>query len=273
MTVPTVGLNDGTTMPALGLGTWPMTDEEATREVASALELGYRLIDTAENYENERGVGAAVAASGLPREDVFVTSKFNRQWHSVAGARQACEASLQRLGLDYLDLYLVHWPNPDQGRYVEAVEGLLALQQDGLVRSIGLSNFLPEHLADVVRRGYRLQVNQIQLDPYHTRDEVVAANREQKLITEAWSPIGRGGDLLADPAVVTIAEAHDRTPAQVVLRWHVQQGYVPLPKSSDRGRQAANLAVFDFELTADEVAALQLDRPDPDMLDANTFGH
>ncbi len=269
----TVRLASGHPMPSIGLGTWPMTNEQAAVDVLQALELGYRKIDTAENYQNETGVGQAIARSALPRESLFVTSKFNKKWHSGDGVRQACEASLQRLGLDYLDLLLIHWPNPDQGRYVEAFEGLLAVQQAGLVRNVGTSNFLPEHLALLFERGYLPQINQIQLDPFHTRDEVVAVHRARGIVTEAWSPIGRGGDLLTHPAVTALADRHARTPAQVVLRWHLQSGFVPLPKSSDATRQAQNLAIFDFELSDAEVASLHLDRPDPDMFHPNTFGH
>lgn len=272
-TMTTVTLASGHPMPVIGLGTWPMTDEQAAVDVLSALELGYRKIDTAENYENETGVGLAISRSALPRDSLFVTSKFNKKWHSVEGVRQACEASLQRLGLDYLDLLLVHWPNPGQGRYVEAFEGLLGVQQAGLVRSIGTSNFLSEHLQPLFDRGYLPQVNQIQLDPFHTRDDLVALHRDRGIVTEAWSPIGRGGDLLGHPAVTTLAQRHGRTPAQIVLRWHLQNGFVPLPKSSDPTRQAQNLAIFDFELSEAEVASLHLDRPDPEMFHPKTFGH
>lgn len=271
--VPTLILANGVTMPRLGLGTWPMDDDAAAVEVRTAIELGYRLIDTAENYANELGVGRAIKDSGVDRAALFVTSKFNRKWHSVDGVRKACEASLGRLGLDYLDLYLIHWPNPDQGTYVEAYEGLIALQEAGLVRAIGTSNFIHEHLAALRERGFVPQVNQIQLDPYHTRSDVVALHAAQGTVTESWSPIGRAGDLLAAPAVTALAERYARTPAQIVLRWHVQQGLVPLPKSSDPGRQAQNLAVFDFELAADDMASLSLDRPDPAMFHPNTFGH
>lgn len=271
---PTLTLANGVPMPQLGLGTWPMNDAEAAVAVARALNLGYRLLDTAENYRNEKGVGEGIRKSGVSRGEVFVTSKFNRQWHSVAGARLACEASLERLGLDYLDLFLIHWPNPDQDRYVEAFEGLLRLQEAGLVRAIGTSNFKPAHLERLFAAGFAPQVNQIQLDPYHHRDDLVAIHRARGIVTETWSPLGRGSALLADPAILAAAERHGRTPAQVVLRWHVQQGFVPVPKSADPGRLAENLDVFDFALDAAEMAALDgLDRPDPTMFDADSFGH
>ncbi|WP_138422795.1 aldo/keto reductase [Maritimibacter alexandrii] len=271
---PTVTLANGVEMPQLGLGTWPMTDDEAAKAVATAIETGYRLIDTAENYKNETGVGQGIRDAGVARDEVFLTTKMNKQWHSVDGARRACEASLERLGLDYIDLFLIHWPNPDQGTYVEAFEGLTRLLEAGLVRAIGTSNFLPHHLNDLFAAGFVPHVNQIQLDPYHLRPDITAIHAEKGIVTESWSPIGRAGEMLADPAITRIAEAHGKTPAQIVLRWQVQSGFVPAPKSADPERQAQNLDVFGFALTDSDMAALNgLDRPDPDMLDANSFGH
>lgn len=271
---PSVALANGVEMPRLGLGTWPMKDAEAEAAVAQALRLGYRLIDTAENYGNETGVGKGIRAAGLPRDQVFVTTKFNRQWHSVDGARAACEASLKRLGLDYIDLLLVHWPNPDQDRYVEAFQGLVRLLEAGKVRAIGTSNFKPAHLQRLFDQGLVPHVNQIQLDPWHRRDDLVAIHAARGIVTETWSPIGRAGAMLADPAIAAIARRHDKTTAQVVLRWHVQRGYVPVPKSSDATRQAQNLDVFGFSLGEDEMRVLDaMDRPDPAMFDADSFGH
>lgn len=271
---PTLTLLNGIEMPQLGLGTWPMDDAEAKRAVASALTLGYRLIDTAENYRNEAGVGAGIRQSGVSRDQIFVTTKFNREWHSVDGVRQACEASLSRLGLDYIDLLLIHWPNPAQDRYVDAFHGLTRLLESGVVRAIGTSNFKVTHLQRLLDQGLVPHVNQIQLDPYHLRDDVVALHKAHGIVTETWSPLGRGGEMLADPAIIAVAERHGRTPAQVVLRWQTQSGYVPAPKSSDPTRQAQNLNVFDFELSTDEMAALNaLNRPDPKMMDADVFGH
>lgn len=273
-TAPVITLSHGLPMPHLGLGTWPMDDAEAARVVDTAIRIGYRLIDTAENYENERGVGEGIRRSGIHRREVFVTTKFNRRWHSVDGARQACEASLERLGLEHLDLLLVHWPNPDQGRFLEAFQGLARLLEDGRVRAIGTSNFKPAHLQRLFDHGLVPHVNQIQLDPYHLRDDLVAIHRARGIVTETWSPIGRAGRLLADPVIGAIAEARGRTPAQVVLRWHVQQGHVPVPKSADPVRLAQNLDVFGFALSDAEMAALgALDRPDPGMFDADRFGH
>ncbi len=271
---PALTLANGVKMPQLGLGTWPMNDAQAAIAVTHALKIGYRLIDTAENYGNERGVGEGLRQSGVARSDVFVTTKFNRKWHSQDGARAACEASLQRLSLDYIDLLLIHWPNPDQDRYLEAFQGMTRLLAAGVVRAIGVSNFKPAHLQKLFDAGLIPHVNQIQLDPYHRRDDLVAIHQAKGVVTESWSPIGRAGQLLADPAINAIAKHHARTPAQIVLRWHVQRGFVPAPKSSDPKRLAENLDVFSFSLSAPEMAALDaLDRPDPQMFDADSFGH
>ncbi len=271
---PTLTLANGLPMPQLGLGTWPMNDAEAAVTVEAALRMGYRLIDTAENYENERGVGEGIRQSGVARADIFVTTKFNRKWHSVDGARAACEASLERLGLDYIDLLLVHWPNPDQGRYVEAFQGLVRLLEAGLVKSIGTSNFKPAHLQKLFDLGLVPHLNQIQLDPYHLRDDLVAIHREKGIVTGAWRPLGCGNAMLADPVISAVAERHGRTTAQVILRWLTQQGFVATPKSSNPTRMAQNLDIFDFSLSAEDMAQLGgLDRPDPEMFDADSFGH
>ena len=261
-------------MPKLGLGTWPMNDAQASVAVTTAIGLGYRLIDTAENYDNERGVGEGLRHSGVSRSEIFVTTKFNRKWHSIDGARAACEASLARLGLDYLDLLLIHWPNPDQDRYVAAFEGLVRLLDAGLVRAIGTSNFKPAHLQRLFELGLVPRVNQIQLDPYHSRSDLVALHQDKGIVTEAWRPLGMGGQMLADPAITRVAQHHGRTPAQVVLRWHTQSGFIPTPKSSDPNRMAENLDIFNFHLSDDEMKVISsLDRPDPDMFDADSFGH
>lgn len=271
---PKTLLANGVEMPQLGLGTWPMNDAEAADAVANALRTGYRLVDTAENYGNERGVGEGIRRSGIARPEIFVTSKFNRQWHSIEGARTACEARLTRLGLDYLDLLLIHWPNPDQDRYLEAFHGLQRLLDAGLVRAIGTSNFKPAHLQRLFDNGLTPHVNQIQLDPYHLRSDLVAIHEAKGIVTETWSPLGRGGQMLADPIIADMAKRHGRSAAQVVLRWHTQRGFIPTPKSADPVRQAQNLDIFDFTLSDVEMAALNgLDRPDPKMFDADSFGH
>lgn len=270
---PTIALAGGTRMPQLGLGTWPLQGEECATAVASAIDVGYRMIDTAENYENEGGVGEGLRRSGVAREDLFVTSKFNKKWHSVDGVRQACQAALTRLGLDYLDLFLIHWPNPTQGRYVEAYEGLLAVRDAGLVKAIGTSNFKAHHLQDLFARGHVPEVNQIQLDPHTLRADLVAMHQAHGIVTEAWRPFGEGGECVADPTAVALAEKYGRSPQQIVLRWLVQQGFATCPKSADPARQAANLDVFSFELTDAEMTSLADDRPNPKQLDADRFGH
>ena len=271
---PTVTLANGTAMPALGLGTWPMDDDEAARAVAGAIDGGYRLVDTAENYGNERGVGRGLRDASVDRSELFVTTKFNKRWHSVDGARQACEASLDRLRLDYLDLLLIHWPNPGQDRYVEAWQGLLALRDEGLIRAAGTSNFKPHHLRRLVEEtGVAPEVNQINLNPWAARTDTVAFHAEHAIVTEAWSPI-KPHELLDDPVITEIARRHDRSPAQVVLRWITQQGYVTCPKSASPERQRENLDVFGLELDQDELAAISgLDRGEGQVTDSDEFGH
>ena len=271
---PTVRLSNGVEMPQFGLGTWPMNDAEAAVAVAQAIRIGYRMIDTAENYRNERGVGEGVRQSGVPRQELFVVTKFNRQWHSVEGAAQACDASLQRLGLDYIDLLLIHWPNPDQDRFLEAYQGMERLLQAGKVRAIGTSNFKPAHLKKLFDHDLTPMLNQIQQDPWHRREDLVALHKAHGIVTESWRPLGNGNAMLADPAIVAAAQAHGRTPAQIALRWQVQSGFVTAAKSADAERQAQTLDIFGFSLSEAEMAALnQLDRPDADMLDADRFGH
>lgn len=273
-TVPTITLAHGAEIPAIGLGTWPLAGAEGAAAVRTAIEAGYRLIDTAENYRNEDAVGQGIRDSGIPREQLFLTTKFNRKWDSVDGARQAAEASLRRLGVDYLDLLLIHWPNPDQGTYVQAFEGLLKLLEAGVVRGVGTSNFKPAHLQKVIdATGAVPDVNQINLNPYATRSATTAFHAEHGIVTESWSPI-KPAEMLADPVIAGIAEAHGRSAAQVILRWNVQHGYLPIPKSADPERQRQNLAVFDFELTADEVAAIDaLDRGEAHLTDSDRTGH
>jgi 2,5-diketo-D-gluconate reductase A len=261
-------------MPLLGLGTWPMDDAEAAEVVEAALEMGYRLIDTAENYGNETGVGEAIRRSSVPREEIFVTTKFNKQWHSYDGVEEAFNASARRLGVEYVDLLLIHWPNPAQDRYVDAFAGMAKLVADGRVRAIGVSNFKPAHLQRLFDAGLVPEVNQIQLDPLHTRPDLVALHRERGIVTEAWSPLGRGGDLLEHPVVTAAAEKYSRTPAQIVLRWHTLVGNVAIPKSSRPQRLAENLDIFNFVLARDELDALTaLNQGDAGLLDADTFGH
>jgi 2,5-diketo-D-gluconate reductase A len=271
--VPTVTLSHGVEMPRVGLGTSPMNDDDAERALALALELGYRLVDTAENYRNEVGVGRAIR--GVPRDEVFVTSKFNKRWHSVDGARTAFEASAEKLGVEYLDLLLIHWPNPDQDRYVDAWQGLIALREAGVVRAIGTSNFKPTHLQRLIdETGVAPEVNQVQLSPVWAKQAERQFHAEHGIVTEAWSPLGRGTDLLDHPTVQDIAKTHGRTPGQVVLRWETQQNVVPIPKSANRERLEQNLAVFDFDLTDADLAALSaLDGTARPAADSDRFGH
>ncbi len=274
MTVPTITLPHGLELPAIGLGTWPMDDAAAAVAVRTAIEAGYRLVDTAENYRNEAGVGQGVRDSGVAREDVVITTKLNRRWHSVDGVRAAWENSVRLLGVDYIDLFLIHWPNPDQDQYVAAWEGMAKLLDEGLVRAIGTSNFKPAHLERIVAATSVVpDVNQINLNPYATRTASVAANASHGTVTESWSPI-KPASMLAEPAIVAAAEAHGVTPAQAALRWNAQRGYVPIPKSADPQRQAENLAIFDFTLTDAEMAAIDaLDRGEENVTDSDEFGH
>jgi 2,5-diketo-D-gluconate reductase A len=271
---PVVTLRNGAKMPLLGLGTWPMENAEAAEAVETALEMGYRLIDTAENYGNEPGIGVAVKRSSVPREDIFITTKFNKQWHSYDGVEEAFEASARRLGVDYIDLLMVHWPVPEQDRYVDAVAGMTKLLADGRIRAIGVSNFKPTHLRRLFDSDLVPDVNQVQLDPLHTRPDIVALHRQHGIATEAWSPLGRGGSLLQEPAVTALAGKYGRTPAQIVLRWQTLVGNVAIPKSSHPERLAENLGIFDFVLTGEELDALTaLNSGEDGLLDADVFGH
>jgi 2,5-diketo-D-gluconate reductase A len=252
-----------------------MNDAESETAVAHALKAGYRLIDTAENYRNETGVGRGIKASGIDRSEVFVVSKFNVKWHSVEGAQQAFAESAGRLGVDYIDLFLIHWPNPAQDRYVEAYRGMIKLLEDGKVRALGLSNFKPAHIDRLIAEtGVTPHLNQVQLNPRVPRSAEREYHAAHNIATEAWSPLGRGGDLLQDGTITRIAEAHARTPALVILRWQVQQGVIPVPKSSNPQRLAENLDVFGFTLTDDEMDAIsELDRGGAGAADSDRMGH
>jgi 2,5-diketo-D-gluconate reductase A len=260
----------------LGLGTSPLVGGESVRQVRTALEAGYRLIDTAENYRNEDAVGQAIRESGIDRSEIFITTKFNRRWHSVDGVRLAYVASLKRLGVDYIDLMLVHWPNPDQDRYVEAVQGLQAILDNGGLRAIGTSNFKPAHLQRVQEEtGIIPNVNQIQLSPYSTRSESREYHTAHDIVTESWSPLGASSDKLrSDSLIISIADDHDKSATQVVLRWHVQLGLIVIPRSSHAGRIAENIDIFDFELTEEEMSKISsLDRGESVVADSDVSGH
>ena len=254
--IPTVTLNDENTIPVIGLGVAELSESETERAVSAALEAGYRLIDTAAAYGNEAAVGRAIAASGLPRAEVFVTTKLATPDQGFQSSQDACKASLERLGLDYVDLYLIHWPAEERGAYVDSWGGLMKAKEVGDARSIGVCNFTPEHLSTVIELSFFIPaINQIELHPLLNQAELRAANAEHNIVTEAYSPLGIG-NLLDNPAIATVAAAHDKTPAQVLIRWSIQLGNVVIPRSSSPERIAQNLDVFDFELTDDEMATL-----------------
>jgi 2,5-diketo-D-gluconate reductase A len=273
---PTVTLRHGAEMPQLGLGTWPMNDAEAEEAVATAIQSGYRLVDTAFNYGNEVGVGRGIAASGVPRSEIFITTKLNREDHGIDEVRRAFERSATKLGVDTIDLFMIHWPNPDQGRYVEAYQGLVQLLGEGLIRAIGLSNFKPDHIDRVVAATDVLpDVDQIELDPTQSRPDVRAYLSQHGIVCEAWSPLGgKNTDLRNHATIKRIADAHGKTPAQVILRWHMAIGNVTMPKSADPERQRQNLDVFSFQLTDAEVHEIDgLDDGDSRLTDSDKFGH
>ncbi|MFI9293313.1 aldo/keto reductase [Streptomyces gardneri] len=244
-------------MPQLGFGVWQVPDDEAATAVATALEAGYRSIDTAAIYQNERGTGQAVAASGIPREELFVTTKL---WNSDQGydaTMRAFDASLEKLGLDHVDLYLIHWPLPSKDTYVDTYRAFEKIHADGRARAIGVSNFLPEHLERLIGETSVVPaVNQIELHPQLQQSASREAHARHGIATEAWSPLGQGKGILEVPAIVAIARKHERTPAQVVLRWHLQLGNVVIPKSVTPSRIRENIDVFDFTLDPEDLAAI-----------------
>jgi 2,5-diketo-D-gluconate reductase A len=268
--IPTVTLNDENTIPVIGLGVGELSESETERAVSTALEAGYRLIDTAAAYGNEEAVGRAIAASGVPRDELFITTKLATEDQGFQASQDACKASVERLGLDYVDLYLIHWPGGDHGQYVNSWGGLMKRKEDGLTRSIGVANFHAEHLSNIIDLSFFTPaINQIELHPLLNQAELRAVNAEYGIVTEAYGPLGVGR-LLDHPTVVSVAQAHGKTPAQVLIRWSIQLGNVVIPRSANPERIKSNLAVFDFELSDDEMTTLNgLDdgtrfRPDPD---------
>ncbi|MGW1504218.1 aldo/keto reductase [Streptomyces mirabilis] len=261
-------------MPQLGFGVWQVPDDEAEQAVATALESGYRSIDTAAIYGNEEGTGKAIATSGIPREELFVTTKL---WNSDQGydsTLRAFDTSLEKLGLDYLDLYLIHWPLPTRGKYIDTYKAFEKLYMDGRIKAIGVSNFYPEYLEQLIEATSVIPaVNQIELHPHLQQHAVRDYHAQQGIATEAWSPLGSGKGLLEVPAIVAIAQKHNRTPAQIVLRWHIQLGNVVIPKSVTPSRIKENIDVFDFSLDTEDIAAISAlneDRrlgPDPATFD------
>lgn len=264
--VPTITLNDGVRIPQFGFGVFQIDPGQATVDaVKQAFDAGYRHIDTAQMYGNEEGVGQAIAESGLSRDEIFVTTKLDNNRHGRDESQKALEESLTKLGLDHVDLYLIHWPLPKRDDYVETWRGLEQAKAAGKVRSIGVSNFQVPHLDRLAAETDTVpSVNQIELHPTFTQPQLRQYHRDNAIATEAWSPIGKGGALLKDELLTSLAEKYGKSPAQVVLRWHVQLGNVVFPKSVTPSRIAENIDVFDFELADDDVAAISgLDKGDP----------
>jgi 2,5-diketo-D-gluconate reductase A len=254
---PTITLNNGVSMPQLGFGVWQVPDAEAASIVTTAIEAGYRSIDTAAAYGNEKGTGAAITASGVPRDELFVTTKLWNSEHGHDTTLRAFDASLEKLGLDYVDLYLIHWPLPAVNKYVETWKALERIHADGRARAIGVSNFEPAHLRRLLEESVTVPaVNQIELHPNFPQATSRAFHSEHGIATEAWSPLGQGKGLLDEPKLAGIAQKHGRTAAQVVLRWHLQLGNVVIPKSATPSRIAENFDVFGFELDADDLETI-----------------
>jgi 2,5-diketo-D-gluconate reductase A len=275
MNAPTILLNNNNTIPQIGLGTSPLNDEQVAPIVVAAIEAGYRHIDTAYRYNNERGVGQGIRDSGIDRESLFVTSKLDGPFQGNDRAIGGLDESLRRLGLDYVDLLLIHWPLPQRDEYVSTWKTFEKLVAAGKARSIGLSNFKPAHIDRLLTEAtVRPTVNQIQLNPRTTRPEQRAYNAAQGIITEAYSPLGAGNDLLENPTLAAIGAKYGKTPGQIVLRWHIELGMVAIPRSANPGRIAQNIDIFDFALTSDEIATISaLDTGEEQGVDSDTTGH
>lgn len=257
MNIPTIKLHDGYEIPAIGLGTVYLRGEPGVDAITSAIRNGYRLIDSAIRYDNEGAVGEAVRQSGIPREQLFLTSKLRAQYFDYDDALEMIRESLYRANLDYWDLFLLHWPNPKQDKYVEAWRALIQAKENGWIRSIGVSNFMPEHLDRLIEEtGETPVINQIELHPYFSQVEQRQADKERGIITEAWSPLSRARTVTHDETIAELARQKGKTVSQVILRWHVQLGVIPLPRSSSELHQKENLDVFNFELTEDEMETL-----------------
>lgn len=250
-------LNDGLKVPGIGFGTYCLNGVEGANSIKEAIDLGYRLIDTAFNYENEGAVGEAVKNSSVSRERLIITSKLPGRHHSYKEAINTIQESLFRGGLDYYDLYLIHWPNPRINLYVEAWQAMIELKKQGIIRSIGVCNFMPEHLETLIKEtGVTPSINQIELHPYFNQEEQRAFDKEHGIITEAWSPLGRGSSMLKDEKIARIAETYEKSISQIILRWHIQLGVIPLPKASSTRHQLDNLEIFDFKLSEDEMKVI-----------------
>jgi 2,5-diketo-D-gluconate reductase A len=257
LSIPTVTLNDATAFPELGLGTYGLRGDAGVAAITAAIQSGYRLLDTAVNYENEREVGEAVRRSGVARDKILVASKIPGRHHGRQEAVDSIKGSLDALGLDRIDLHLIHWPNPSVGRYVDTWRGMIDARTQGLVRSIGVSNFTEEMLTELIEEtGVVPAVNQVELHPYFPQEALRAFHATHGIRTESWSPLARRSELLTEQLVQELATVHDVTPTQVVLRWHTQIGSTPIPKSVDPDRQRENADIFDFALTDDQLAAI-----------------
>jgi 2,5-diketo-D-gluconate reductase A len=275
MSAPMIPLNDGNHIPQIGFGTSPLNDQAVVPAILAALEAGYRHIDTAYRYNNEKGVGQGIRESGIPREELFVTTKLDGPFQGDDRAIGGLEESLRRLGMEYVDLLLIHWPLPQRNQYISTWKTFETLLAAGKTRSIGLSNFKPAHIDRLLAEiSVRPAVNQIQLNPRITRVEQRAYDSEHGIVTEAWSPLGAGNELLEEPTLISIAGKYGKTPAQVVLRWHIELGNVAIPRSANPRRIAENINIFDFSLTGDEVAAISaLDTGAEPRVDSDLSGH
>lgn len=262
--IPKVTLNDGLVVPAIGFGTVTLDGTEGVHAIQSAIDSGYRLIDTAFNYDNEGAVGEAVKRSSVPRSELAIASKLPGRYQTYDKAVTAIQESLYRAKLDYYDLYLIHWPNPEQGLYVEAWQALIDAQKWGLIRSIGVCNFLPEHIDRLIQEtGVKPSINQVEMHPFFNQEEQRKYHTEQGIQTEAWSPLSRVGELFENETLKKIASKHDRTLSQVILRWHYQLGVVPIPRSASLAHQQENIGIFDFSLSEAEMNEIgKLTRPD-----------
>ncbi|QEA56646.1 aldo/keto reductase [Weissella hellenica] len=264
MSIPEVTLNDGHKLPNLGLGTYQLKGGSGLQQVLAAIKSGYRLIDSATNYDNEGIVGKAIRMSGVPRAEFFVTSKLPGKYHDYESARDAIQESLARMGLDYFDLFIIHWPLPKRGLYVEAWQALVDAQKQGLIRSIGVSNFEPEHLDRIIEKtGVTPAVNQIEVHPYWVQEENLLEDLRRGVKVQAWSPLGRGSSALKEPIVQEIADKYGKSTSQIITRWHLDRGIIPVLRSANPAHQRENLDVFDFELTNSEITAINdLNRAD-----------
>jgi diketogulonate reductase-like aldo/keto reductase len=273
--IPTYDLSDGTTLPAIGFGTYPLRGTEGEDAVVDALAAGYRLIDTAVNYRNEEAVGAGIRRSDVTREDIRVATKLPGRHHGYDATLASFEESRTALGVETVDLYLIHWPNPSVDRFVDSWRAMIRLQEDGLATSIGVSNFTPEFLRRLQdETGILPAVNQVELHPYFPQADLLETHRELGIRTEAWSPLGKNAPILTEPVIASAADAHGVSAAQVVLRWHVQRGVIPIPKSSGAERRRQNIDVFGFELSDAETAAITaLGRPDGRLFDGDPNTH